>query len=110
MLKAAELGRCIKSSVEKHRIADLSFSLPRNFAGKFSENFSVLFIFKRILIAFSFFFLFAETNVKKATTVSATAASAKLTNNSIKGTMIIDNDIAQRQVKSRRRNAISCNF
>lgn len=42
----------------------------------------------RIFTKFSFlFFHFAETNVKKATTVPATAASTKVTNNSIKGTL-----------------------
>lgn len=46
---------------------------------------NVLFIFKEKFVNFSFDFSFAESNVKKATTVTPTAASTKVINNLIKG-------------------------
>lgn len=60
------------------------------FGETFVNNNFCLFINKILcgifsLISFEFSSSLAESNVKKASTASATAASAKLTNNSIKG-------------------------
>lgn len=51
----------------------------------FSWNFLTLTIFSNWFSYYFFYFCITEANVKKSTAITTTAASAKMTNSSIKG-------------------------